>query len=136
MRKLLPILAAIAVIAPTSALAGKPPHPTQAKNTTPPKVLYVLRGALSHYTAATATALGSITIDVASANRHGKELKKQTLTFPLDAKTRIVLHDAAPIADGDRGVVKLRGPKKLDLTALQAVTLRQVIDHGAATTSS
>jgi hypothetical protein len=137
------LVAALAV--PGVALA-KAPHPSPGKHTgqgthashshAAPKVLYVLKGTLSAYGAydSSSSTSGSITIDVTRANRHGHALKGQTLTFPVSATTRIVLrHGATSISDDDRGIVKVKAPKKIaaaDLAStLQAVAARQVIDQ-------
>lgn len=118
----------------TTQTTEKAPHSTHAKTS---KVLYVLKGTLTAYTAADGTTDGSVSILVKRANRHGRALKKQTLTFAVSAKTRIVLHKGAPIAANDKGVVKLRAPRRVkageDLaTVLQTITAKQVIDRGAS----
>jgi hypothetical protein len=127
-------LAALAV--PAGALAAKPPHPAtpapKAATHHVPIVMYVIRGKVTAYTAPTADAAGSVSLTVTGANRHAKALKglQTPLTFVLDAKTKIVLHRGAAVAVGDRAVVKLRGPKKLDTATLQAGPLRRLIDQG------
>lgn len=151
MRTPTPALVALAaaLALPAGAVAAKPPHPShpsRSSNTSlsrpshpshpaAPKVLYVLRGALSAYAPAAGSTAGSVTIVVSRSNRHGKALKGETLVFAVDARTRVVLH-GRDFASGDRGIVKVRGPKALDLTALQALAARQVIDQGAPSTST
>lgn len=138
-RKLI-VVAVLALLVPGAALAGKGAgHGHNGKGT--PKVQYVLRGTLSSYTAASSSAAGTITIDVTASNRHGHALRGQSLTLPLSARTRVVLHDGATtVTDGDRGIVKVRAPKNVaatDLAAtLQAATAAQVIDQGAAKSHS
>ena len=144
MKKILIILA-VALAVPGVALANGS-NPNHGKHTgqgthsnqshAAPKVLYVLKGTLSGYSAydSSSSTNGSITIDVTRANRHGHALKGQTLTFPVSATTRIVLrHGATSISDDDRGIVKVKAPKKIaaaDLaTTLQAMAARQVIDQ-------
>ena len=126
------VIAELAV--PTVALAAKPAH---VSSSSAPKVMYILKGKLSAFTAydkATSTN-GSITILVGSSNYHGKALKGQSLTFAVDAKTAVVLHNHKPIADGDVGTVKIRALKKIapaDLAAtLQASHAKQIVDMGA-----
>lgn len=102
-----------------------------------PKVMYVLRGTLSSYTAASGDTSGSITIAVAHANRHGRALASQTLTIPVSAKTKISLEDGATtIADGDHGIVKVKALKKIaasDLaTTLEGGSAFQVVDQGSS----
>ncbi len=58
-----------------------------------------------------------------------------TLTFPVAPTTKISLENGvSAIADGDRGIVKIRAPKRIaaaDLAAtLQAIAARQIIDKG------
>jgi hypothetical protein len=130
---LLAVVAAL-LITPAAAMAS---HGNKGGKSAP-KVMYVLRGKLSAYTpynAGTQTA-GSITIAVSGANYHGKALKGQSLTFPVGANTKISLENGvAAIADGDRGIVKVKAAKKIaaaDLAAtLQATTARQIVDQGA-----
>lgn len=119
---------------PTAAFAAKPTHPTHP--TTPasvpakPTVTYVLRGTLGSYTAATTTTAGSVTITVKSSNFESKVLKGQALTFALNSKTTVVLHDHKAIANGDRGIVKVRAPKDSTASTLQTRVAFQVIDQG------
>ena len=127
MKKVL-ILVIAALALPSVALAhGKPTNPGKSA----PKVLYVLKGKLSAYSAFTAPSTnGSITIHVASANYHGKALKGMDLTFAVDAKTKV---NVSAIKDTDKGIVKIRAAKRIapaDLaTTLQAAPARQVIDQ-------
>jgi hypothetical protein len=137
------LVAALAV--PGAALA-KPPHPAHPAHPnhgkSAPKVMYVLKGNLSGYSAydSTTSTNGSITIDVKRANRHGRALKGVTLTFSVSAQTKIVFrHGTTAISDGDRGIVKIKAPKRIaaaDLAStLQALNARQVIDQGAPKSS-
>ena len=131
------ILVLAALVIPTSvAVAAKPAHGPK----TPPQVTYVLKGTLSNYTAynAQTSTNGSITILVSNANNHAKSLKGQTLTFPVDANTKISLDaSVTSIANGDSGLVKVRAAKKIapaDLAAtLQAQSARQIVDQGVPT---
>jgi hypothetical protein len=91
------------------------------------QVTYVLRGALSAYTAATAAKTGSVTIAVTGGNCFVRALAGTTVTFTLDHSTRVVHGDS--IKDGDRGTIQLRGPKTVDATTLVTVTPRLVIDQ-------
>lgn len=125
-KALILVIAALAL--PSVALAGAPTSPGKSA----PKVLYILKGKLSAYTAynSTTSTNGSITIMVGHANYHGKALKGQTLTFAVDAKTKV---NVSAITDGDKGVVKIRAAKRIaaaDLaTTLQAAPARQVVDQ-------
>ncbi len=139
MRKLA-ILLVLALLAVPAAVA-KPPKPSEpakgeqhGKGPKPAKgpkkrmIQYVLRGTLSGYTAASGETKGSISILVKSANHHGKALRGMTLTFAVTTETKVKLNAQNAIADGDRGIVKVRAPKKADATALQSMPARQVID--------
>jgi hypothetical protein len=130
---LLPVVAAL-LIAPAAAMAN---HGHGGKGA--PRVMYVLHGKLSAYTPYNNSIYGpmdgSITIDVTHANHHGKALKTMSLTFPVGPNTKISLENGvSSIADGDRGMVKIKAAKRIaaaDLAAtLQAIAARQVIDKG------
>lgn len=134
---LLAVVAAL-TITPAAALAkgkpGGPSGPGHGKGA--PKVMYVLKGKLSNYQPYDSiyASSGTITIAVKGANHHGKGLKGMSLTFPIGANTKISLrHHLTAIADGDRGIVKVKAAKKIaaaDLAAtLQAETARQIIDQ-------
>jgi hypothetical protein len=144
-KKLIPFAIA-ALLVPGAALAkGNPnaPHQNHGKA----KVLYVLKGKLSGYSAydATTPMNGSITIDVSRANRHGRALKNMSLTFngEVTSNTKISLPDGVTvIADNDLGLVKVRAPREprsmsgSDLAAiLTALPVRQVVDQGPASSS-
>jgi hypothetical protein len=131
MKKVLALAVLALLVVPAAALAGGPG--THGKSA--PKVQYILRGTLSAYVPYNDPTNGSITITVGHSNYHGRALKGQTLTFPLVAKSRIVLrHKLTTITDNDLGVVKVRALKRIDpadlATTLQAVPARQVIDRG------
>jgi hypothetical protein len=143
MKKVLPFAIA-ALMIPSVALAKGPPSGHQ--NHGKANLQYVLKGNLSGYSpydSATSTN-GSITIDVKRANRHGRALKGMSLTFTgeVASNTKIVLRDGVTvITDGDRGLVKVRAPREprdmsgSDLAAiLTALSVRQVVDQGAAST--
>lgn len=128
-----------ALLVPGVALAkGKPPTGPGSHGKSAPKVLYILKGTLSGYTAFSAPSTnGSITIVVSRANYHGKALKGQTLTFPVDAKTKVVFpNGATTITDGDKGIVKVRAPKRIaaaDLAStLQTFSAKQIVDQASS----
>jgi hypothetical protein len=127
MRKLI-LIVVLALALPTAALATRASSSHSAK----PTVLWVLRGTLSKFTAASGATNGSISITVKSSNFDSKTLKGTTLTFATDSKTKVVLHKHKPIPDRDRGIVKVRAAKGSDATALQTHTAFQVIDKGAS----
>lgn len=131
------ILALVALAIPTSVALAAKPAKHGAKH--PRNVQYVLRGTLSNYSAydAATPANGSITIVVKSANFHRRALKNLTLTFAVDAKTRVALHHGVTaVTTGDRGVVKIRAAKRIlaaDLAAtLQLSSAKQIADNGVA----
>ena len=148
MRKLI-LVVALALVVPAAALATEPSHPshpatpasshasttaTTALASQPtPTVMWVLRGTLSKYTAATATVNGSISITVKSSNFDSTTLKTMTLTFATNGKTTVVLHEGKPIANNDNGIVKVRASKGSSATALQTKTAFEVIDQGTST---
>ena len=128
MRKVLVVVLA-ALLVPAAAVAkGKPTNPgSQSKAA--PKVLYVLKGTLTAYSAANGTTNGSVTITVKSSNRHGASLKNQSLTFPVSSSTKIV----GTFTANDNGIVKVRGAKAGlgDPTTFGTLVAKQVIDQGA-----
>jgi hypothetical protein len=106
----------VALAIPTSVAFAKAPttHTNQSKAA--PKVMYVLKGTFSSYSAATSTADGSISITVNHSNYHGRALKGQTLTFAVSMSTRITNQNGkalSTVADGAKGMVKFRAPKKV-----------------------
>jgi hypothetical protein len=114
MKKIIVFLVA-AVALPTSVAFAKPSHPAKGGKSAP-KVMYVLKGSLSAYTAATADATGTITIDVKHSNYHAKALVGSSMTFILTSKTRVTNgHGAAvtQIADGTRGILKFKAPLRM-----------------------
>ena len=117
------VLLVVALAIPTSVAFAKA-SPTRGKSH--PRVMYVLKGALSSYQAASTAADGSISITVNHSNYHGRLLKGQTLTFPTTSTTKVLFPNGATvITDGDKGVLKFKAPlarKASDATAL-ATTL-------------
>lgn len=140
MKKVL-VFAIAALLIPSAALAkGKPPVTgpgTHGKSA--PKVLYVLKGTLSGYSAydSSTSTNGSVTIVVSHANYHGKALKGQTLTFPVDSKTKVTLENGATtVTDNDKGLITVRAPKRIaaaDLTTtLQTYSAKHIVDKGTS----
>jgi len=105
----------VALALPTSVALAKSPG-THGKSN--PMVMYVLKGTLSNYTAATATVDGQISITVTHSNFHSS-LKGQTLTFATTMK-----NGATSITDGARGVLKFKAPlhRKGDTSLVTTLT--------------
>ncbi len=133
-------LIVLALAIPGAALAAKPAakpvQSTTSQSKAAPKVMYVLKGTLSNFVAASSTATGSITIHVTHSNYHGRLLKGTDLSFAVSAKTTTTLNGNTAIADGARGVVKFRALKNVSNTGLMAaltaatpMTAVQVIDQ-------
>jgi hypothetical protein len=115
------VLVVVALAIPTSVAFAKA-SPTRGKSN--PIVLYVLKGTLSNYQAATSTGDGSISITVNHSNFHSS-LKGQTLTFATTMKTRVTFKNGATsITDGAKGVLKFKAPlhRKGDTTLLTTLT--------------
>jgi len=105
------VLVVVALAIPTSVAFAKGPG-THGKSN--PRVMYVLKGTLSSYTAATATTDGQISITVKHSNYHARALRGQTLTFTTSMKTRVTMKNGATaITDGARGVLKFKAPLRL-----------------------
>jgi hypothetical protein len=116
------VLLVVALAIPTSVAFAKG-TPNHGKSN--PMVMYVLKGTLSSYQAATADVDGSISITVNHSNYHGRQLKGQTLTFSTTAKTRVTMvTGATTIADGSKGVLKFKAPlhRKGDTTLVTTLT--------------
>jgi len=128
MRKVLVVLAA-ALLVPSLAVAKGKPADSGSQSKAAPKVMYVLKGTLTAYTAANGASNGSVTITVKSSNRHGASLKTQTLTFAVSSSTKVV----GTFTANDNGIVKLRGPKAGlgDPSTFPTLVAKQVIDQGA-----
>lgn len=108
------VLLAVALAIPTSVALAKSPG-TQGKSA--PKVMYILKGKLSGYIAASGTADGQISITVSHSNYHARALvtnPPQTLTFLVAPSTRVTMvNGATQITDGARGVLKFRAPLRV-----------------------
>ena len=101
----------VALAIPTSVALAKG-TPNHGKSN--PRVMYVLKGTLSSYQAATADVDGSISITVNHSNYHGRLLKDQTLTFPTTSTTKVGFPNGATvITDGDKGALKFKAPLRL-----------------------
>jgi hypothetical protein len=113
----------VALALPTSVALAKKSPGTHGKSN--PRVMYVLKGTLSSYTAATAQGDGSISITVNHSNYHGRALKGQTLTFTTSMQTRVTMKKGATsITDGARGVLKFKAPlhRKGETTLVTTLT--------------
>jgi hypothetical protein len=118
MRKTLALLV-LALAVPGAALAAN------VRSSSHGKVMYVLRGKLSSYTAASAKANGSITIHVTNANRHGRLLRGRNLTFVVTANTKVTASSGTKlgkgqIKNGTRGTVDFRAGARMSNRALIA----------------
>ena len=110
--------------------ATHPTHPTTpaSTNAATPKVMFVLHGTLSGYTAANGATNGSVTLTLSSWNR-GTFTKGQVLTFVVSSSTHVTLHDSNTSPNGDRGIVKVRATKA---ATVNGSTAFQIIDQGTA----
>jgi hypothetical protein len=108
------VFLAVALALPTSVAFAKSPHTNQGtRGKSNPMVMYVLKGTLSSYNAATADQPGSISITVNHSNYHGRLLKNAgTLVFTTTMNTRLTFKHSttSEIIDGNKGIVKFRGP--------------------------
>lgn len=118
------VLLAVALAIPTGvAFAKQPVTSTHGKSN--PTVMYVLKGTLSSYTAATSTVDGSISITVNHSNFHGRALKGKTLPFSTTMNTKVTMvNGATQITDGAKGVLKFKAPlhRKGDSTLITTLT--------------
>jgi hypothetical protein len=129
------LVALIAAALPVAALAAKPPHPSAPANTnantsvpvanakgSSAKVLFVLRGTITGYTAGS-----NVSIKVTGSNFESKTLETMTLTFPVNSKTKVT----GTVKPSDAGIVKLNAPKNASASVLQTLTAFEVIDQHA-----
>jgi hypothetical protein len=107
MKKLIVVLA-VALVIPTSVAFAKA-SPTRGNSA--PNVMYILKGTFSSFTAASATADGSVSITVSHANYHGRALMKDTLQFTVASNTRITFgNGTTALTDGTQGMIKFKAP--------------------------
>jgi hypothetical protein len=138
------VIAALALVGvPAGALAAKPSHPTTPANTNAnthangttttshgssatAKVTFVLRGKVTNYLAGS-----SLSLTLKSSNRDRSTLTAGSqFTATIGSLTSIVLHNGAPVANGDMVVVKIRAAK--NSTTLSSTVAAQVVDQGAS----
>lgn len=122
MKKTIVVLA-VALALPTSVALAKGTPGAHGKSN--PRVMYVLKGTLSNYQAATSdTADGTISITVKHSNYHGRALKDQTLTFSTTMHTRVTFRNGATsITDGAKGVLKFKAPLRNNTTNTTLATM-------------
>jgi hypothetical protein len=116
------VLLVVALAIPTSVALAKGPNGTHGKSN--PKVMYVLKGTLSNYTAATSGSDGQISITVKQSNYHARALRGDTLTFSTTMNTRVTFKNGATqITDGAKGMLKFRAPLRAVAGTNLATTL-------------
>jgi hypothetical protein len=142
------VIAALALAGiPAGALAAKPSHPVTPANTnsngnangtstttsttsdgSSVRVLFVLRGKVTSYTAGS-----SVVLTLMGANHERSALTPgASFTAMLDANTKLVLHDGAAVAAGDMVVVKIRAAKNVAASTLSTTAASRVVDQGLA----
>lgn len=117
------VAVALALAIPTSVALAKGTPKGHGKSN--PMVMYVVKGALSDYMAATSDTPGSISITVTHSNFHNILLAQKTMTFSTTAKTRVTFQNGATqITDGAKGILKFKAPlhRKGDTTLLTTLT--------------
>jgi hypothetical protein len=119
---------------PTAALAARAEHHSPKPN---PTVMFVLRGNITGYTAASGTTAGSVTIAVSKANFHRAGLDNTTVTLATSSKTKVVRMGSTdvglPGSFSDKGVVKVRAPWDSTSSTISVNTSAfQIIDQGPA----
>jgi hypothetical protein len=125
----------VVALAITSVTFATTAQASKGKSKAAPKVTYILKGNLSNFTAASATANGSVTINVTHSNYRARALVGQQLSFAVSLKTPTTLMGGT-ILNGARGIVKFRAPLKVSnatlmaaLTATTPMTTTQIIAH-------
>jgi hypothetical protein len=147
-------IAAIAALAlagvPAGALAANASHPTTPANTNAnshangattttttstvadhpnPKVMFILHGKVTSYTAGT-----SLGITVTSSNRDRAALTAGSAAFTvmLNQNTKVTHHDGAAVTNGDRVLVQIRAAKNAQPADLAAIPAKQAVDQGSS----
>jgi len=120
---------------PAGALAAKPTHPVTPASTnsnagsnhgSTVKVLFLLHGKVTGYTGGT-----SIGLTLTGSNRDRSTLTSgSAFNGTLNSGTKVVLHDGAAVATGDKVVVKIRAPKNASAGTLSSTAAFQVVDQG------
>jgi hypothetical protein len=119
MKKLI-VFVVVALAIPTSVALAKPPATHTNHSHAAPQVMYVLKGTLSNYIAATSTADGSITITATHSNYHGRALKGVPMTFTVSSSTKITNQNGkaeTTVANGTKGTVKFKAPLHVSASA-------------------
>ena len=119
---------------PTAALAARVEHHSPKPN---PTVMFVLRGNITGYTAASGGTPGSVTIAVSKANFRRASLDGKTLTFATSSKTKVVRMGSGDVGAAgsfsDKGVVKVRAPFNSTFSTISTGTSAfEIIDQGRA----
>lgn len=140
----------VAAVAATLAVPGVALAAAHKKSPTKKDsvVMFVLRGTVDSYSAASGATNGSIGITLFSGrrgeNRDHTDLANASvaagatgLVFMTTSRTRVVLHRDSAITVGDRVVVKIRAPRDSTTTsttppALSSDDVVQIVDQGAA----
>ena len=115
MHKVLMIVLAAALAVPALAIAAQPAQPGKSLAThgkSNPKVMYVLRGTVSGFTAASTGSDGALAIHVTAANYHARGLKGQDLAFTVKTSTAMKVGKDAALSPGDKVMVKFRDFKR------------------------
>jgi hypothetical protein len=140
MRKLLALVAALALAVPAIALVAKPAQPGQSvqPGKSAPKVQYVMKGTLTSFTASAGGADGSIAFTVTKSNHQRAGLKDKALTLLVKPSTKVVFDTDGQLTAGETVVVKVRELKRTTdaSTLLNGKEARQVIDQGGTTEES
>jgi hypothetical protein len=147
MRHLVTLVTFAAVLTvPAAALATRPPDkpptsppgkPASTPPSTPagklagkPTVMFVVRGTVSAFTAASGATNGSITITVSGGNEHATKLfaNGAAKTFVLSSNTRVV--STGGISSGDKVLVKIRAPTHAPASTVSSTPAKQIVETG------
>jgi hypothetical protein len=145
MRHLIALITFAAVLTlPAAALAtrppGKPPtsppgKPASTPPSTPagkpagkPTVMFVVRGTVGAFTAASGATNGSITITVSGGNEHATKLfaNGAAQAFVVSSNTRVV--STGGISGGDKVLVKIRAPKAAPALTVRSTPAKQIVE--------
>jgi hypothetical protein len=131
------IVFSLALAVPALALAAQPSPPGKSQDThgkSAPKVMYVLKGTVTAFTASTGGADGSLALTVAKANRHKAALKDQSLSLVVKAATKVVFDADGQLTEGETVVVQVKADKRTTdaVALLDGKNAKLIIDRGAA----
>jgi hypothetical protein len=138
-RQFVTFVVAVALLAmPAAAIAGKPPgkpagkpaSKPAGKPASKPTVMFVVRGSVTAFAAASGSTNGSIAVTVSGGNRHATKLfaNGSSQTFVVSSNTRVV--SVGGLASGEKVLVKIRAAKDATASMVASIPAKQIVELG------